>query len=175
MHIARRTDAPEGSDPHRRSSIEVLYKKLGRGVLARCRRLLKSQQAAEDATHEVFVKLMRSIDSLPTDEAAAAWVHRIATNHCLNLLRDSRRRTASVAALPDGFEHDEVEETVLRENFASRVLERAPDALKAPAVLYHLKGMDQSRVASWLGISRRTLLYRLAEFAKRARELDEQV
>jgi hypothetical protein len=32
--------------------------------------------------------------------------------------------------------------------------------------------MEQSRVAGWLGISRRTVLYRLAEFAERAKRIE---
>jgi transposase len=41
-------------------------------------------------------------------------------------------------------------------------------------VLYHLKGMEQARIAEQLGVSRRTILYRLGELARRARDLEAE-
>jgi DNA-binding transcriptional regulator LsrR (DeoR family) len=41
-------------------------------------------------------------------------------------------------------------------------------------VLYHAKGMEQSKVAETLGCSRRTVLYRLSEFTRRAMKLHEE-
>ena len=40
-------------------------------------------------------------------------------------------------------------------------------------MLYHGKGMDQSKVAATLGVSRRTVLYRLAAFSREAMKLHE--
>jgi RNA polymerase sigma-70 factor (ECF subfamily) len=153
-------------------SIEALYGKYGPTIYARCRRLLKDPVAAEDATQDIFVKLMRHIEAAPSEDAVLPWIHRIVTNHCLNVIRDSKRRAAPVEELPEMVD-DEFEDSVVSKNFAQKVLESAPEAIKAPAMLYHGKGMEQSKVAETLGCSRRTVLYRLSEFTRRAMKMHE--
>ena len=76
--------------------IETLYAKYGPTIYARCRRLLRDPVAAEDATQDIFVKLMRHIEAAPTEDAVLPWIHRIVTNHCLNVIRDAKRRAAPV-------------------------------------------------------------------------------
>jgi RNA polymerase sigma-70 factor (ECF subfamily) len=144
------------------------YARFGPTIYARCRRMLKERAAAEDATQEIFLKVLRHIDSAPSETAVLPWIHRITTNHCLNLLRDGRRHAVAVESVPE-VHVDDVEDTVVSKNFAEKFLAETPETLKAPAVLYHLKGMEQSKVASALGVSRRTVLYRLAAFSENAR------
>jgi RNA polymerase sigma-70 factor (ECF subfamily) len=158
----------------KKGKIEALYAKLGPAIYARCRRILKERAAAEDATQEIFLKILRGADQVPNDEALMPWVHRVTTNHCLNTLRDARRRAEPMAAelMPEPRD-DDFEDSVVTKDFADRLMERQPEELKAPVLLYHVKGMEQSKVASWLGVSRRTVLYRLAEFTKRARDFED--
>ncbi len=89
------------------------------------------------------------------------WVHRVTTNHCLNMLRDARRQAEPMPSeiMPEPRD-DDFEDSVVSKDFADRLMERQPEELKAPVILYHMKGMEQSRVAAWLGVSRRTVLYR---------------
>ena len=65
--------------------LAALYRKYGPAVYSRCRRILRDESLAEDATQEVFVRVLRHIDEAPDDEAALRWVYRIATNYCLDL------------------------------------------------------------------------------------------
>lgn len=152
--------------------VEVLYAKYGPTIYARCRRLLRNHVVAEDATQDVFMKVLKHIASAPSENAVLPWIHRITTNHCLNVLRDAKRQAEPVEHLPDLID-DEFEDTVLARDFASHVLDNSPDALRTPAMLYHAKGMDQSKVAAALGVSRRTVLYRLAAFSREAMKLHE--
>jgi RNA polymerase sigma-70 factor (ECF subfamily) len=150
----------------RTKKVEELYGKYGPTIYARCKRVLKDGSAAEDATQDVFVKVLRHFESAPSEEAVLPWIHRITTNHCLNVLRDSRRHAAPMEELPEQID-DEFEDGVVSRDFASRVLSDAPEELRVPAVLYHGRGIEQSKVAEALGVSRRTVLYRLAEFTRR--------
>jgi RNA polymerase sigma-70 factor, ECF subfamily len=161
-------------DHMKKGKVEALYAKLGPTIYARCRRILKDRAAAEDATQEIFLKILRSAAEVPSDEMLLPWVHRVTTNHCLNTLRDARRRAEPMPpeAMPEPRD-DDFEDSVVSKDFADRLMERQPEELKAPVMLYHVKGMEQSRVAAWLGVSRRTVLYRLAEFAERAKAFEE--
>ena len=69
-----------------------------RELLVHCYRSLGSLQDAEDVLQEVFVSAWRALDRFD-GRSLRPWLYRIATNRCLNLLRDDSRRPqpASVA------------------------------------------------------------------------------
>ena len=146
-----------------------LYRKYGPAIYSRCRRLLKDDALAEDATQEVFVRVLRHIESAPDDAAALAWIYRISTNYCLNLIRDRGRQAEPTDELPESAS-DHPEPDLVDRQLAMRLIERAPETLRAPAVLYYLDGLEQEQVAKTLGISRRTVINRLQEFAERSRK-----
>jgi RNA polymerase sigma-70 factor (ECF subfamily) len=166
-------ESQKGNTMSRPFDVETLYAKFGPTIYARCKRLLKDPTAAEDATQDVFMKVLKHVDSAPGEEAVLPWIHRITTNHCLNVIRDTRRHAEPVEHVPEVVD-DEFEDSVVTRDFANRLLAATPEELKAPAVMYHARGIEQSRVAAALGVSRRTVLYRLAEFTRRAMQMQEQ-
>lgn len=153
----------------RNGKVTDLYRKYGPVIYSRCRRLLKDDALAEDATQEVFVRVMRHIEAAPDDAAALAWIYRISTNYCLNQIRDRSRQAEPMEELPEQVgEHPEGE--LLDRDLAMQLVQRAPENLRAPAVLYYVDGLEQEQVAKALGISRRTVINRLNEFMSRSRK-----
>jgi len=71
--------------------VEALSVRYGAMVLRRCRRLLRDEDEALDACQDVFVRLLVSRARL--DGAyPSSLLYRIATNVCLNRIRDRARR-----------------------------------------------------------------------------------
>ena len=70
--------------------VEAFYVRYGPMVVRRCRRLLGDEQAAYDATQEVFLKVLARRERL-TGDYPSALLFRIATNTCLNRLREDRK------------------------------------------------------------------------------------
>jgi len=66
-----------------------------------CYRMLASFDEAEDAVQETFLKAWRGRSGFDGGSQFRAWLYRIATNVCLDMLRRSSRRTA-------GYSHPEV-------------------------------------------------------------------
>jgi RNA polymerase sigma-70 factor (ECF subfamily) len=82
------------------ASFNVLVTMHVRAVYGLCFRMLREQMAAEDAAQDAFLKAWSSIGSF-RGEAFRAWLLRIATNRCYDVIRAKGRRPAdSLDALP---------------------------------------------------------------------------
>ncbi|WP_327580930.1 RNA polymerase subunit sigma-70 [Nonomuraea sp. NBC_00507] len=58
-----------------------------------CYRLLGASSEVDDAVQETMLRAFRAIESYDPDRAGlSTWVHRIATNVCLDMLRSAERR-----------------------------------------------------------------------------------
>jgi RNA polymerase sigma-70 factor (ECF subfamily) len=66
-----------------------------------CYRMLGSFDDAEDVVQEVLLQAWRRRSDLERPEHLRAWLYKIATNRCLDHLRTSRRRPATVTSLRD--------------------------------------------------------------------------
>jgi len=62
-----------------------LYDAHSKPVFYLCLRLLGDPTKAEDATHDVFLKVWRSLDKFRGDSSFRTWIYRITINHCRNL------------------------------------------------------------------------------------------
>lgn len=153
--------------------LTTLYRMYGPVIYARCARLLGDRAAAEDAIQETFVRVYRHLDKAPDPNEALAWVYRIATNYCLNEIRDRKLRPRSDAELPEAG-GESLEAVLADRDLCALIIRRSHAKLRTAAWLHHVDGLDQSEVARVLGISRRTVQYRLAEFALNARKLAQR-
>jgi RNA polymerase sigma-70 factor (ECF subfamily) len=149
--------------------VAVLYRRYGPVIFARCRRLLKDASLAEDATQEVFVRVLRHIESAPDDAQALAWIYRITTNWCLNALRDRSRQAEATGSLPE-LPTEHPEPGMLDRDAAMRLVASAPEKIRSAVVLYYVDGLEQTKVADVLGVSRRTVINWLNDFGDRSRK-----
>jgi RNA polymerase sigma-70 factor (ECF subfamily) len=150
--------------------IHALYRTYGPTLYARCRRILGDDAAAADATQETFLRLHRHLDRAPDAEQALAYIYRVATNYCLNQVRDGRRRALPMAELPERAGAD-LERLLEDRDLARRLISSAPPRVAEVAWLHLADGLTQDEVARVLGISRRTVVNRLADFHRHAHTL----
>lgn len=158
-----------GDGPDRQRAAE-LYRTYGPAVYRRCLRLLKDREAASDATQEVFVKLVRDIAKLDDPAIILPWIYRVATNHCLNALRNKGRRGEEPLELQLS-EHPAEEVSFPDRHLAGSILSHFDEGTQAVAVGVLVDGMGHEELAGVLGISRKTVERRLARFLERARAL----
>ena len=150
--------------------IEALYRCHGAVVLRRARGILGDEHAARDAMQEVFLRLMGEHATFRGSASPRTWLYRITTNHCLNVIRDTGRRqrlldekvapTAQYVPLQSSSGSQQAEG---RAGLAM-ILRRVPEELRAVAVCFYLDEMTQTEAAEYLGVSRRTVGYRLQAF-----------
>jgi len=66
-----------------------------------CYRIVGSVQDAEDLVQETLLTAWREIKRFEGRSSVRTWLYRIATNRCLNALRDRGRRPAETRAPPE--------------------------------------------------------------------------
>lgn len=152
-----------------RSRAAELYALYGPAVYRRCLRLLRDEEAARDATQDVFVKLVREMGRLEDRENAMGWLYTVATRHCLNVLRDRRRRGRGTPVDDLELAAPEAPSGLPGRVLARALLARFDEGTQAVAVGVLVDGMEQEELASALGISRKTVQRRLERFLERAR------
>jgi RNA polymerase sigma-70 factor (ECF subfamily) len=111
-----------------------------RELQVHCYRILGSLQDAEDALQDTLLAAWRGLDGFEERASLRAWLYRIATNRCLNVLRDSSRRAQEVRPLP--FEPPtptRYAETLWLEPYPDALLEGVPDAAPGPDARYEMR------------------------------------
>lgn len=133
-----------------------LFMKHGPAVFRRAQRLLGNKADAEEATQEVFVRVMKGADSFEGQSQVSTWLYRITTNYCLNQIRDRKRRQE---LFEENYAPDEragpappSELVLLR-----RLLREADEQQARAAVCVFLDGMSHEEAAEVLGVSKGTV------------------
>lgn len=155
-------------------SIEAFYERYGPMVYRRCRALLRDDDRALDAMQETFVLLLQNRDRLHASHPSALLL-RIATNHCLNLLRSQRRRpedpmdelVQSIACA------DDPESRSLAKAILARLFADGPESSRAMAVMHWVDGMTLEEVAREVEMSVSGVRKRLRSLRARVKNLPE--
>jgi RNA polymerase sigma-70 factor (ECF subfamily) len=153
--------------PESRAQLRELYDKYGSSVFGRCSYLLKDPNKAEDAMQDVFAKALQHYAGFRAEASPLTWLMKIATHHCLNVLRGERagwrdrykREAQARSASQDGPQSFEMRDLV------GKMLSRVDQETQAAAIHYHVDEMSLEEVAQLLGRSVPTIRKRLQEFA----------
>src|SRR3954467_13284469 len=78
-------------------SFRALTDPYRRELHVHCYRILGSLQDAEDMVQETLLAAWRGLADFQGRASVRSWLHRIATNRCLNALRDNGRRPTGVS------------------------------------------------------------------------------
>jgi RNA polymerase sigma factor (sigma-70 family) len=134
--------------------VEALSHRYGPMVLRRCRRLLGDEQEALDACQDVFVRIVQRRARLD-GRYPSSLLYRIATNVCLNLLRDRRRApsTRDEAVLYEIARAEEPGAASDARLLLDRLFGRHPESSRTIAVLHYVDGLTLEEAAEEIGMS----------------------
>ncbi|HVO32319.1 MAG TPA: RNA polymerase sigma factor [Elusimicrobiota bacterium] len=86
-----------------REAYAELVRRYHARIRSHCLTLLLEPAEADDAAQDVFLKALTSLPAYKRDSSFFAWLYRIASNHCLDVLRKRKRqRTDSLDRLTEG-------------------------------------------------------------------------
>jgi len=133
--------------------ITSLYERYGTMVLRRCRQLLREESLAEDAAQNVFVLFLRHRDRL-TVEYPSSLLNRMATNHCLNLIRDARQENLAASAwVREVAQSQDPNPALEARSLLKKLFGGHEESTRTMAVLHLLDGMTLEEVANEVGMS----------------------
>jgi RNA polymerase sigma factor (sigma-70 family) len=102
MDLSKTTLRRAVQDPSRDRVMDDLYQANHAAVSRVCSSILRNADDAADATQEVFVIALESLDPAAKKAAARAWLITVARNYCLDLLRRRKRLGKALVRLgPD--------------------------------------------------------------------------
>jgi RNA polymerase sigma-70 factor (TIGR02960 family) len=101
-----------------------------------CYRILGSLQDAQDALQETLLAAWRGLGGFQERATLRAWLYRIATNRCLNALRDRGRRPPALGSLEDPPEPTRRSEPIWLEPYPDVLLADVPTTAPGPDARY---------------------------------------
>ena len=147
-----------------------------------CYRITGSVQDAEDLVQETLLAAWRGLDQYQGHASVRTWLYRIATNRCLNALRDRGRRPKEVPMpsqnTPPPPPPTRISEPVRIEPYPDALLEGLPDRAAQPEARYEAReaiGLAFVTAVQLLPPLQRAVLMLRDVLAFRAREVAEML
>ena len=156
-------------------------------VIGLCRSTLNDQGLAEDAAQEIFLKTYRALAQFKRSSSFSTWLYRIASNHCLDLLRRrARQKTQSLDELaqregenlhrlltsPENQARSQEDADLVR-----RILDSLSPEYRLILTLREMQGLSYQELAETLGCSIDAVKARLqrarGDFKDRLRHFSE--
>lgn len=140
----------------------VLFKRHSRRVFVQCLRIVGDPDTADDLVQETFLRVFRYSDSFRGTARFSTWLHRIASNVCIDHVRARERQVTTLQedTAPDhdsAFQVTDSERvTVLRD-----ALDKLPRDKRELLTMCRLEGLSYADMAKRLGVAEATLRVRV--------------
>lgn len=129
-----------------------------------CFVLLRNRQDAEDAVQDCFMRYLSKAPHFESGKHEKAWLLRVASNHCKNVLRFRHAHPSVSIEEIQPFSETESDREILT------VLLALPCNYKTVLQLYYIEGYKTAEIASVLHLSLSTVKKRLEKGRKLLKE-----
>lgn len=150
----------------RRAACEWVVKKYREPIFHHAAWILKDWQEAIDVAQDVFIRAMRERRFFDADFKMKAWLYRVTSNLCFNLVRDRRRRGAilesvHLARSDDADQPDIVFQGQQQKQIFS-AMDRLTDDHREILMLRYYSDLSYAEISDTLGIKLGTVMSRLS-------------
>ena len=121
------------------SAFQALVEPYRRELHVHCYRLLGSLQDAEDMVQETLLAAWRGLNTFEARASLRTWLYRIATNRCLNALRDRRRRPREIPSMAEPPSPTRLAEPMWLDPYPDALLEGLADSAPGPEASYETR------------------------------------
>ncbi len=152
-------------------------------------RMCYDRDEANDLAQEVFLRVFQKLAQYDGERAFAPWFYRVATNVCLNYIRDRGPKPASLDAPIGGDDGptlepedpgprpEELADLRLERDRVEKAIRVLPADHRVVLTLYYLEGLGLADLAEAIGTSTNTCkvrLFRARELLKKRLGVDQE-
>jgi RNA polymerase sigma-70 factor (ECF subfamily) len=160
------------------ANFDALYREHYHRVFGLCRRMLGGAADAEDAVQEVFMRGYRAFDRYKSRDPFGPWINTIASNYCIDVLRQRRRLSEVFADTPtDAPEPADPQQNGVgslisahEAGVITKAVEALPEQYRLPIVLAYYADASYDEIANTLGITTNHVGVLLLRGKKRLRQ-----
>ena len=157
------------------AELAELYDRYSPVLYQRCLSILRNEEAAQDAVHETFARVLRNSDSFRQDSSPLTWMYRISTNYCLNQIRNAKTRQGKLddhglEIAGPGFTLPDAGEATDQARILA-LLSEADEETQRCVIHTYYDDCTRSEVAELVGLSVPTVRKRVNTFLDRARRV----
>jgi RNA polymerase sigma-70 factor, ECF subfamily len=154
--------------------VEELYKKYGPMVMRRCRMILKNEEQAKQAMQDVFVKILKNQHKLDA-KYPSSLLYRIATNTCLNTLRDKKMNVSEnseelINRIPV---QEQNEARLTNESILKGIFANEKESTRTIVYLFYVDGLSWEEISQTVGLSISGVRKRVRLFKKKIKPQKE--
>ncbi len=165
----------------RREAGRVLVEAYGREIIGTCVGRMGCREAGQDAAQDAFARALVGLDNYRGSGGLRPWLHRIASNRCIDLIRSRRSRLIrrSERAELDTFAAptgpmpvelaEEAQDRSERLSEVRQVLASVKEPDRTWLELHYTHGVSYDDIAEEAGLSRAAVKQRIWRAVKRVR------
>ena len=171
--------APEAikalADENPRAAYDAVVRKYRERIFYHAVGIVKDYQEAYDVTQEVFIKAMRETRFFNEGFKMKAWLFRVTTNLCFNIVRDRKRRGAILETIqrPKSTRADQAD-VVMTDEHQQHILEGMDKLTKNHReilMLRYYQDLSYAEIAGVLDIKLGTVMSRLSRAKRKLMEV----
>lgn len=159
----------------RRTALDFAVRKYRERILHHALYVVRDNAEAFDVTQEVFIKAMREPRFFDEDFKIKAWLFRVTTNLCFNIVRDRRRRTTILDSFPKMREPvvDQLDQMFSdeRQKQMLEAIEKLTDDHREILMLRYYSDLSYVEIADVLDVKLGTVMSRLSRAKSRLMEV----
>ncbi|GCE27080.1 hypothetical protein KDA_25640 [Dictyobacter alpinus] len=183
MTVEKSVNQSQPGNTSDEAALIQLYEQFRRPIHSYIYRLLGSQEDADDVTQEVFMRVFTSWNGLYERDNLSAWLYRIATNLCVDILR-KRKRISWWSLGTRSRQDDPYSDNASQEDFTffladnggipeiaereliRQTLSNLPEEYAAVLILSAAQGVPYQEIATIVGISPNAAATRISRAKK---------
>jgi len=131
-------------------------------------KMLQSQEEAEEAAQDTFVKVYKSLEKFKSESKFSTWLYKVTYNTCLDRLK-SKKRNISHVSVDDFKEKDVISLTNVldtieireRKQMIQKCLDQLPAEDRFLLTLYYFQENSLKEISKIMGINENSLKIRL--------------
>ena len=165
------------SEENRRLAMEMVVQKYRDRLFYHAVYIVKDWEEAYDAVQEVFIRAIREKRFFNEDFRIKAWLYRVTSNLCFNLVRNRKRRGAILESVPreESSAPDQIEQVFAseRQSEVLQAIDQMTNDHKEILLLRYYNDLSYAEISGVLNIKLGTVMSRLSRARGRLLEVME--